>query len=73
MWPPLNKLSCMLPSTRLFLDPNVVYDDRRARQRAKWLFDDVSTDIKLASELDNFWPAELRTTQQKVPPGTTWA
>ena len=58
MWPPLNKLSRMLPSTRLFLDPNVVYDDRRARQRAKWLFDDVSADIKLASELDNFWPAD---------------
>jgi hypothetical protein len=39
----------MRPSGRLFLDPSAIYNlDPRARQRAKWLVEDVSADVDSA-------------------------
>jgi hypothetical protein len=43
----------MLPSGRLYLNPNDVYRDRRAKRRAKWLVDDVWCQVEKAPELGN--------------------
>jgi hypothetical protein len=40
----------MRPSSRLFLDPDVIYSDRRARQRARWLFNYVSDEVRSSPE-----------------------
>ena len=44
----------MRPSGRLFLDPNAVYNNRRALHRAKWLVEDVGADVDSALELGHF-------------------
>ena len=46
----------MRPSSRLYLDPDVIFRDRRARQRAKWLFDYVSRDVRSSPELRGTGP-----------------
>ncbi|MGA8465346.1 MAG: hypothetical protein WB688_14365, partial [Trebonia sp.] len=43
----------MLPSGRFFLDRDSVYENnRRARQRALWLYDRVREDVDKAEELN---------------------
>jgi hypothetical protein len=44
-------LVSMRPSSRLFLDPNVIFEDRRARQRARWLYSVVSREVRSSLEL----------------------
>ena len=44
-------LALMRPSSRLFFDPDVIYDDDRARQRALWLYHRVGQDVRLDPEL----------------------
>ena len=41
----------MLPSERLFLDRDLVFGNRRARQRAIWLYEQVRFQASLAPEL----------------------
>lgn len=42
----------MLPSGRLFLNRDSIYENnRRARQRANWLYDDVNAYVDNAAEL----------------------
>ena len=50
----------MLPSGRLFLDPNAVYQNRRALHRAKWLVDSLSADLQSDPELGHFAMASCR-------------
>jgi len=43
----------MLPSGRFFLSRDSVYEtDRRARQRALWLYDQVLEDVEKTPELN---------------------
>jgi hypothetical protein len=59
----------MLPSGRLFLNRDSVYGNRRARQRALWLYDDVEREVLDAPELrhaDN--PEEKRACPAARPP-----
>jgi hypothetical protein len=59
----------MLPSGRLFLNRDSVYGNRRARQRALWLYDDVEREVLDAPELrhaDN--PEEKRVRTAACPP-----
>lgn len=42
----------MRPSNRLFFDPDVIYEDDRARQRALWLYHAVGRDVRSAPELE---------------------
>lgn len=44
------RLGFMRPSTRLYLDPDVIYRDRHARQRAMWLFNYVRGDVQSSAE-----------------------
>jgi hypothetical protein len=43
----------MRPSGRFNLDPNAVYRNPRAAQRAKWLVEDVSADVDATPELSH--------------------
>jgi len=43
----------MRPSSRLVLDPVVVYQDRRARERARWLFEDVNREVWSSTEYES--------------------
>ena len=45
-------LAFMRPSSRLFFDPDVIYEDARARQRALWFYQDVGNDVRSAPELE---------------------
>ena len=42
----------MRPSNRLFFDPDVIYEDARARQRALWFYQDVGCDVRSTPELE---------------------
>jgi hypothetical protein len=44
-------LTLMRPSSRIFFDPDVIYEDDRARQRALWLYHDVGKQVRTAPEL----------------------
>ena len=44
-------IALMRPSNRLFFDPDVIYEDARARQRALWFYQDVGRDVRSTSEL----------------------
>jgi hypothetical protein len=41
----------MRPSSRFFFDPEVIYENDRARQRALWLYRDVGKDVRSSPEL----------------------
>lgn len=43
----------LLPSGRLYLNPSDVYHDKRALRRAKWLVDDVRSQVENAPELSH--------------------
>jgi hypothetical protein len=55
----------MLPSARLFLNRDDIYENRRARQRAMWLYDDVLHDVKQSHELGQ--PAKLEPDLLRTP------
>jgi len=44
-------LGLMRPSSRLFLDPDIIFEDGRARQRARWLYGEVSREVRSSAEL----------------------
>lgn len=52
----------MRPSSRLSLNPDLIYSDRRARQRARWLFDFVCEDVCLSPEFLHMPPGADRDT-----------
>lgn len=59
----------MLPSGRLFLDRDCVHGNLRARQRARWLYDDVSTDVDSAPELGGSADSPPRQKARPFPRG----
>jgi hypothetical protein len=55
----------MRPSSRLFFDPDVIYEDDRARQRALWLYHDVGQDVRSAPELKGC-PAQVKSAKDRL-------
>jgi hypothetical protein len=55
----------MRPSSRLFFDPDVIYEDDRARQRALWLYHDVGRDVRSAPELEGC-PAQVAAAKERL-------
>jgi hypothetical protein len=58
----------MLPSARLFLNENDVYQQRRAQQRAKWLYAYVERQVDAAGELVHDHEYEPRKLEKPFPP-----
>ncbi len=47
-------LDFMRSSSRLFFDPDVIYEDDRARQRALWLYHVVGHVVRSSPELKGY-------------------